>query len=295
MVGSLFIGGVPFFHAFGVVQFACLGWAVLRDRALLVPSLVSVAASLRVALNPIPTVYGFALMLPLYVLIVYLLFAYLPQRGVYDRRAALLWLPLFITICGTALVQQREWTSTVVYPVHSKRGTFYDSAAGRAAAIDAFLAWAETHHGTLAVFPEGVALNYLTGMPTPLPDYVFTPPETADAAVEARIIRELQAHPPDHVVLLSRPVHEYGYRGFGIDYDRLLLAWITAHYAVESAWRSGGFELLLLRSHRQSSSIGLDVRTSDAGAVVRRCSGAGIVRRPLQHAVEQCDWVTSCF
>ena len=36
--------------------------------------------------------------------------------------------------------------------------------------------------------------------------------------------------------IVNRDVREYGYRGFGIDYDQRLTAWIVAHYAVERRW-----------------------------------------------------------
>ena len=43
-----------------------------------------------------------------------------------------------------------------------------------------------------------------------------TPVETADVAVEDTILRELTVHPPDRVALVTRDVHEYGSRGFGV-------------------------------------------------------------------------------
>ena len=90
--------------------------------------------------------------------------------------------------------------------------------------------------GTLAVFPEGITINYLTRTTTPLSFHTFTPPETADPRVEDEILREIQKHPPDRIAIVNRNVREYGSRGFGVDYDRRLMAWIDAHYAVERRW-----------------------------------------------------------
>src|SRR5207245_11622375 len=100
--------------------------------------------------------------------------------------------------------------------------------------------------GTLAVLPEGIILNYLTSSRTTLTFHTFTPVETANPQVEDSIISEFKRNPPDRVVILSRDVREYGYRGFGIDYDRRLLAYITEHYGVVHRWNEPRFQMILL-------------------------------------------------
>jgi hypothetical protein len=219
-----------FTRAFAIVQWGALAWALARDREspLALFATASIASTLRIALNVSPVWYGFVLVVPTYLLIAYLLFEYLPSRGVYTHRAALLWLPLIALVCGRELWQQHDAYASKRFPIVSMRGRFYDHNADRAAAISSFLASAP--RGTLVVFPEGITLNYLAGLRTPLTFHTFTPVETASAEVEQRIIAELNAHPPDHIVIVNRDVREYGYRGFAIDYEQRVFAWIAARY-----------------------------------------------------------------
>jgi hypothetical protein len=226
---TLFIPVNAFFRAWGIAQFALLGWAWARQRALLTPVLFSIAATLRIPFNTAPEWYGLVLVLPLYVLIACVLF----------KRP--LWLPLVAALCLKSLYAQHLTYAGRDFPIHSARGTFYDWNRDRADAINAFLARA--HGGTLVVFPEGLTLNYLAGMRTPLTFHTFTPIETADRAIESRILGELQAHRPDRIVIVSRNVREFGYEGFGIDYDRRLLAWVRLNYRVEFRRTGGMFDI----------------------------------------------------
>jgi hypothetical protein len=164
-------------------------------------------------------------------------------------------------LCGRDLWEQHERWSVKVYPIVTASGTFYDWNAERAKALNELVrsagvspagraasrrASTETVAGqpamtpalpsTLAVFPEGITINYLTGTTTPLSFHTFTPVETADPQIEDEILREIQRRPPDRVAIVKRDVREYGYRGFGVDYDQRLAAWIVTHYAVERQW-----------------------------------------------------------
>jgi hypothetical protein len=65
--------------------------------------------------------------------------------------------------------------------------------------------------------------------------------------VETAIIGEVRTRPPDRVAILTRDVREYGYRGFGVDYDRRLLTYVAENYRLERRWTSPRFQLLLLR------------------------------------------------
>ena len=69
------------------------------------------------------------------------------------------------------------------------------------------------------MIPEGITINYLADVPTTLTFHTFTPVEVDAPQVEDAIVRELTAHPPDRVLMVSRDLREYGARGFGVDYD----------------------------------------------------------------------------
>jgi hypothetical protein len=213
-----------FFRAWAVLQLVALGYALIKDRTspLAVFAIFSVATTLRVPFTISPAWYGFVLIVPTYALIAYVLFVYRPSPA---------WLALVVMLCGRDLWEQHERWSAKVYPIVSARGTFYDAKPDRARALSEF-----KPTGTLAVFPEGITINYLTRTTTPLSFHTFTPVETADTRVEDEILREIQQHPPDRVAIVNRNVREYGYRGFGVDYDRRLMAWIDANYAVERRW-----------------------------------------------------------
>src|SRR5205085_3640338 len=180
-------------RAFGVVRWLALAWALAKDRRspLLLFAVASIASTLRIALNVSHAWYGFVLVVPAYLLIAYLLFEYLPSRGVYTKRAAMLWLVPIVVICGRELFKQHLAYAEKRFVVTTQRGNFYDHNADRAAALNAFLA--SSPRGTLVVIPEGVTLNYLTGLRTPLTFHTFTPVETASPLVEQKIIDELTA------------------------------------------------------------------------------------------------------
>jgi hypothetical protein len=105
---------------------------------------------------------------------------------------------------------------------------------------------------TLAVLPEGIMINYLARRVNPTGHLNFMPPEFAIFG-EAAIERAFADSPPDWVVLVSRPVDEYGMRGFGADFGVGLSRWVGRHYQTEATYGAapdrwpGEFGLALLR------------------------------------------------
>jgi hypothetical protein len=217
-----------FFRAWLFLQIALLAYALVkeRDSPLAVFAVFAVATTLRIPFNISPAWYGFVLIVPVYALIAYVLFERWPSPA---------WLALVAMLCARDLWDQHERWGAKVYPIVSARGTFYDHNAERARALSALKLT-----GTLAVMPEGITINYLTRTTTPLSFHTFTPPETADPQIEDQILREINARPPQHIALVNRDVAEYGSRGFGVDYDRRLVAWIAANYEIESATKPIG-------------------------------------------------------
>jgi hypothetical protein len=231
-----------FFRAWTILQIALIPFAIRRPReplALLL--LVSLCASSRIYLRILPVWYGFVFVTPVVILMVYVFFEWLPERGVYTRRAALAWLPLFVVVSATGLLAAHRAYANA-FPVATKRGVYYDISATRANAVAALLAHLERVHAReLVAMPEGLTLNYLARIPTPLRYHTFTPVEMAGQ--EGAILAELEAKKPLYVVLQPRPVSEFGYRGFGVDYGREILAWLHANYVVEERFAV----ILLLR------------------------------------------------
>jgi hypothetical protein len=241
IVISVFLADHAFFRGWGLLQILALIQAFRqRNPTLLTLSAFSIASTLRIPLAVSPVWYGFVLIVPLYALIAYVFFEYLPLRG-----NAIWWIPLIALICGRDLAQQRERYALKSFAISSNRGTFYDVNPDRARVLNDFIR--QFRGGTLAVLPEGLTLNYLTRARTTLTFHTFTPVETADPRVEDSIIDEFEKRPPSHVAFVTRDVTEYGYRGFGIDYDRRLFASLAEKYALEHKWGEPRFQMLLLK------------------------------------------------
>ena len=244
IVVSVFLASHAFFRAWAILQLVALVQGFReRNATLLTLSAFSIASTLRIPLSVSPAWYGFALVVPVYALIAYVLFGYLPLR-----EKAIWWIPLIAFLCGRDLADQRVRYALKSFAIASPRGSFYDANPDRARVLNEFIP--QIHDGTLAVLPEGITLNYLTRTRTTLTFHTFTPVETADPRVEDDVISEFRARPPDRVAIVSRDVGEYGYRGFGADYDQRLFAWLTKNYSLQRRWREPRFQLYLLTLRR---------------------------------------------
>jgi hypothetical protein len=105
----------------------------------------------------------------------------------------------------------------------------------------------ETARGqTLLVLPEGLMLNYLTRMPSPLPHFFYYSVVTADGR-EAQIVNALASRPPDWVILWARDLSEYGIANWGqrSGSGKELLEWVSDNY--ESVGRVDGSPMKLER------------------------------------------------
>jgi hypothetical protein len=220
VVATWFVAGERFFMASNVMLLFALLWG-LRERGrspLLLVATAAAVTSFRIIFTPGPWWYGFVIILPTYVAVAYVLFRALPERGLYSRRVALLWLAV-IAVSGVRGAEHSlsKWEERT-HEVRTERGRFFETPP-RGAALSSLLRAIEAQpRGTLAVMPEGLAINYFTRRATSLSYQTFTPIEIADPEVERRIVEELQASAPDLIAIVPRDVREFGYRGFGIDY-----------------------------------------------------------------------------
>ncbi len=91
---------------------------------------------------------------------------------------------------------------------------------------------------TLAVFPEGVMLNYLSRRANPS-RYINFAPLVLHAYGEASVLADLERKPPDYVILFHRDTTEFGAGLFGRDpsYGRRILEWIERDYI--AVWQTG--------------------------------------------------------
>ncbi len=238
-----------FFRAWTVLQIALVPFAVRRPRE---PLLILLTASLcttsRVFFNIVPVWYGFVFVVPLYLLLSYVFFEWLPQRGIYSRSTSKLLLVLIAAVVLQSLGSAHLTYGRKTHRITTGRGSIYDALAGRAAAIETLRQDApRLHMRSLLVVPEGLALNYLLQLPTPIAYYTFTPPEAAAAVAESQILAELESKRPEWIAFVPRAVTEFGAAGFGIDYDRRLMAYIRTNYATAKSIHEPGFTIVLLR------------------------------------------------
>ena len=249
MTAIAILAGTIFFRGWAIAQLILLPFALRRPREpLLILLTLSLCASSRVFLRMTPEWYGFVFLVPAYILIAYTLIEWLPLRGLYSQRAARLAVVPLVVIAVQLVIAENWLLARRTFPVRSERGVFYDANGGRAAILDAFIERMRViHPRSLVVVPEGLTLNYLTRIRTPLSFHTFTPVEAAGPEIEAQIIEDLTAHPPEYIAVVSRAVTDFGYRGFGLDYDRKLAAVINQRYTVYERWRLPSFELILLR------------------------------------------------
>jgi hypothetical protein len=86
---------------------------------------------------------------------------------------------------------------------------------------------------TIACFPEGIIINYLSRRQTATPYVNFNPPDLLLFG-EDRIIEAMNNSPPDFVFLVHKDTSEFGERFFGRDYGRKLNDWIEQRYVEET-------------------------------------------------------------
>jgi len=249
VIVAILIADHSFFRAWAVLQWIALAWALVRDREspLVIFAAFSVACTLRIPLNVSPSWYGFVLTIPTIALAAYVLFCYLPRRNA----MAFLWLAPFIATAGGDLWQQHVRYAQKQYAIVSPRGTFYDWNPDRARILNAVIP--AVQGGTLAVIPEGITINYLAGVRTPLSFHTFTPVEVDAPQTEDAIVREFVVRPPDRVLMVSRDLREYGARAFGGDYDMRAGALLRSQYGVEKVWRGERFEAALFHLGARTS------------------------------------------
>src|SRR5439155_22098088 len=82
---------------------------------------------------------------------------------------------------------------------------------------------------SMCVLPDGVMLNYLMRVPSPVPFVTFLPTDVLMYR-EDRMLDALNHHPPDMIVLIPRDTTDYGAKTFGRDYAQSLYGWINQHY-----------------------------------------------------------------
>ena len=243
-----------------------------RDRAVgLAPLVMWSAFALvllaKLGLHPRIEHYGFYLALPATATAVALLSGVIPEWlaerkseavGRRFRTLALLVLAVpIVPYVGLA----HGWQRTKTLAIGSGNDRFYATATGpmcygrgvhEALSV---LGHVAAPGDTLAVLPEGIMINYLQRLDSPLRVINLMPPELI-AFGEDDVLRSLAANPPTFVLLVDRDTREYGYPPFGTDvrYGLRIWRWIDDRYDTIRTIRQGpdgsavGMDLLRKRA-----------------------------------------------
>jgi len=148
---------------------------------------------------------------------------------------------LFILmLIATAVVFSVRYRRNFTYEIHAPRGHFFaPHSSGQS--IDEALRFleAETRAGeAVAVLPEGSDLTFLTGRRMPLRHQILIPGLMREED-ERKAIATLQREGVRYVLVVNRPMREFGKEAFGRDFYPSLGNWIEDHYRVIRVFGAG--------------------------------------------------------
>jgi hypothetical protein len=205
-------------------------------------SIFALLMTLRMLLNLHPAHYGFYLLTPGLILYHAALLDLVPNLGrtTITRRTVSAGFALALVFLGLAHFR----TSFSCYTqktqeVSSPRGSiklFPSPETSRIADLIDFLRKNTPDNATVGVFPEGLTINFLSQRDSPLYYYTFLPQDLARSSVEDDVVAEMRNRPLDYVVLVQRPLEEYGRRFFGVDYGRKIGIYIGRNYSLEKVF-----------------------------------------------------------
>ncbi len=248
-----------------MLWFAGLAVAALRraagDPAAIYVSVVRLSVAvfagvllLKMALNARVAHYGFALAMPATLLVSTAMIAWLPswvaRRGGCGLRSAGVGGGILAAFVAVTVYKSEARLAEKTIPIGSGADRFL--ADGRGEYVKpALAAIAKLPGDTMAVFPEGSILNYLTRRVNPTPFYNYMPTGFSIFG-ETPILKSLQQAPPDVVVMVEKDTSEFGFRYFGADYGRAIKAWLQQNYVIahqlgEMPLSGQGFGILVLR------------------------------------------------
>lgn len=179
--------------------------------------------------------YGCWLAMPAAMLLLIVLFGWIPM--VLRRRGGSAALFLFgiggvwIVVLLVYLAMTATATKRLATSVGTGADQFWADAPRADVVNDAILAAEQVipANKTLACFPEGIMINYLSRRQTATPYVNFNPPDLLLFG-ENRMLAAMNATPPDYVFLVHKDTSEFGEKFFGRDYGRRLFAWIAENY-----------------------------------------------------------------
>ena len=261
---------LPLISLSAVVVFAAMFIARRNDRAaavafvpLVMWSTFSFVLLGKMMLNARIYHYGFYLAMPATLVLAVVLVWLVPRwlhngggRGAIFRTVATLLLAAGIAVYFG--ISQRFYRMKTLEIGSSGDAIFaFDPATdwrGKAL-IDALRALEATpRDATVAVFPEGVMINYLSRRENPTPYISLMVPEVLTFG-ESVIERTFEMAPPDYILLVHKDTTEYGVPYFGSDprNGQAIMDWIGRRYTTvevigRTPLREGGYGIAILKA-----------------------------------------------
>ena len=205
----------------------------------------SLAVLARVALRvPSGGAFG-SFFLPTSLLLLVWLFARIlarraEQSGVSGIRRVVL-TGILLILAVTSIIYGVRYRRLYEVEIRTARGNFYaPSATGPVLreALD-FLATRTRPCDPVVVLPEGSELAFLTDRRYPLRHQILIPGLMGQAD-EQRAIRTIEQLGVEHILVVNRPMREFGLTGLGDDFYQPLGEWIEDNYRVEKVIGAGG-------------------------------------------------------
>jgi hypothetical protein len=178
--------------------------------------------------------YGSLLAMPATILLIGILFGGLPPWIALRGGKPIVFLSGAAVLLGFATAFYVSRTAAVLQLLNAQVGSATDEFRadnrgkyiGRAVDLIDQLVPPEK---TVACFPEGIMINYLSRRRTSIPYVNFNPPDLLLFG-ESSMLDSLKHSPPDYILLVHKDTSEFGLARFGRDYGKEIYAWIVAHY-----------------------------------------------------------------
>jgi len=138
---------------------------------------------------------------------------------------------MLLLLLAMAIVHGHRYRRLYAFPIETARGDFYaPSSTGPALAEALSFLEKETSPGDrILILPEGSELAFLTGRRMPLRHQIFLP-GLMSSNEERAMLQSLERSPVKYLLLVNRPMREFGAVAFGRDFYRPFGDWIETHY-----------------------------------------------------------------
>ncbi len=138
---------------------------------------------------------------------------------------------LLVLLLAMAIVFGVRYRKNFDYEITARRGRFFAPRSSGQAISEAldFIEKETRPDEVIAVLPEGSDLPFLAGRRMPLRHQILIPGLMSERD-EREAIAKLEDDQVRYVLIVNRPMREFGAEAFGRDFYQTLNAWIEEHY-----------------------------------------------------------------